>query len=476
MSKVTLHGYNSSSHCGYCDSNNSKSFGLTSKLMRSSDYEALMLKGWRRCGNYYYKPDVFNSCCKLNTIRCNAGTFTPNRSQRKVLNKFSNFTQGIKPNSDSKKSKKSSKKKEIPNALKDLVTQAVKASIKDLIEYREEYTKITKNIPSRIGQFGHYSISSWIAISSSNKDLDTEPVYQKLLSELNNALDNTQWKVLNTANKFINLIDSNPSIVEETKDMNIDLKKYNYTTEIVSADYSEESFLLYKAYQISVHKDSPHKIRKDGYENFLCGNNLVKEKASELYPLGLGNFHMLHRLDGKLIAVGVLDFLPTGISSVYYFYSPDYANLSLGVLGALKEIELVKSNMTEAFQYYYLGFYIHSCQKMKYKGEYLPSELLCPTNYVWVDITKCLINTDHGFTTLSLCTEHTANQKDFDMDWETEDFIEFTKQYLQIELNGKIIKLNGLNERGQNYVLSIIIEAKDYIGKNMMKRLVFKFN
>jgi hypothetical protein len=35
-------------------------------------------------------------------------------------------------------------------------------------------------------------------------------------------------------------------------------------------------------------------------------------------------------------------------------------------------------------KYYYLGFYIHSCPKMRYKGEYEPSALLCPVTHRWV--------------------------------------------------------------------------------------------
>ena len=28
--------------------------------------------------------------------------------------------------------------------------------------------------------------------------------------------------------------------------------------------------------------------------------------------------------------------------------------------------------------YYYMGFYIHSCHKMRYKVDYAPCDLLCP--------------------------------------------------------------------------------------------------
>ena len=39
--------------------------------------------------------------------------------------------------------------------------------------------------------------------------------------------------------------------------------------------------------------------------------------------------------------------------------------------------------------YYYMGFYIHSCPKMRYKSQYDPSYLLCPETYEWFSVTEC---------------------------------------------------------------------------------------
>lgn len=35
-------------------------------------------------------------------------------------------------------------------------------------------------------------------------------------------------------------------------------------------------------------------------------------------------------------------------------------------------------------RYYYMGYYIHSCPKMRYKADYGPCELLCPRDMIWV--------------------------------------------------------------------------------------------
>jgi len=47
-------------------------------------------------------------------------------------------------------------------------------------------------------------------------------------------------------------------------------------------------------------------------------------------PQGYGSFHEQYWLDNELIAVGVIDILPSCISSVYFFYDPTYSQLSLG--------------------------------------------------------------------------------------------------------------------------------------------------
>ena len=149
--------------------------------------------------------------------------------------------------------------------------------------------------------------------------------------------------------------------------------------EMVKPENTTERYELYRKYQISVHGDEPSKITQSGFSRFLvdspltsttvrAGKGSVSRKqedsvrslgdkegskveakkiigskkvsdrvkvndensVGEKVTYNLGTYHQLYRLDGKLVAVGVVDILPSGLSSVYLFYDPDVKQLSLG--------------------------------------------------------------------------------------------------------------------------------------------------
>jgi arginine-tRNA-protein transferase len=162
-------------------------------------------------------------------------------------------------------------------------------------------------------------------------------------------------------------------------------QKHEFTVTIAKASFSNEKFELFKKYQTLVHKDEPDEVTESGFQRFLINNPFPPESE-------LGTYHHEYRIDGKLFAVGVIDLLPTSLSAVYLFYDTDYNFLAPGKLTALKEIEYVQNRQRshESFKYYVMGFYIHSCKKMKYKGQYQPSELLCPITKTWVPLEICL--------------------------------------------------------------------------------------
>ncbi|KAK0053361.1 arginyl-tRNA--protein transferase 1-like isoform X1 [Biomphalaria pfeifferi] len=178
----------------------------------------------------------------------------------------------------------------------------------------------------------------------------------------------------------------------------------------------QESFSLFKKYQMLVHRESEEECDKMGFRNFLVESPLEDNQGTIRPPDGFGSFHQHYILDGKLIAVGVIDILPACVSSVYLYYDPDYSFLGLGVYSALRELALVRKlhQSVPALKYYYMGFYIHSCPKMRYKGQFVPSFLACPVSYTWVPIEQCRPKLDAS--KYSRLSESGVEDKDKDID------------------------------------------------------------
>lgn len=181
---------------------------------------------------------------------------------------------------------------------------------------------------------------------------------------------------------------------------NISFKKQKLEIRMKRSGFDPEEFALYKRYQIKVHGDLPDKVTESSYRRFLVDTPIIfipaASGAKSVPSCGFGSFHQQYFIDGKLVAVGVVDILPRCLSSKYLFWDPDLSFLSLGKYSALQEISWVKNSNDHcsSLQYYYLGYYIHSCNKMKYKAAYRPSELLCPLRYEWVpfDIARPLLD------------------------------------------------------------------------------------
>lgn len=105
-----------------------------------------------------------------------------------------------------------------------------------------------------------------------------------------------------------------------------------------------------------------------------------------------GAIHKQYLIDGKIVAIGVIDILPTCLSSAYFCYDPDYKFLNFGTFSALREIEDVRkySKIKADLKYYYMGYYVNNCRKMRYKAAFRPSELLCDYSHEWVSERKLI--------------------------------------------------------------------------------------
>jgi arginine-tRNA-protein transferase len=78
--------------------------------------------------------------------------------------------------------------------------------------------------------------------------------------------------------------------------------------------------------------------------------------------------------DGEqLVGVGLVDWLPGGLSSIYFYHDPAWRPLAPGVFSVLQEIEFCRAH---GLPHLYLGYWVAGCASMAYKSQYRPHELL----------------------------------------------------------------------------------------------------
>ncbi|KAI9760245.1 MAG: hypothetical protein M4579_001758 [Chaenotheca gracillima] len=140
-------------------------------------------------------------------------------------------------------------------------------------------------------------------------------------------------------------------------------------------------YALFSDYQKKVHHESTSEVSRQGFKRFLCSSPLRTEiREIEGREQKLGSYHQCYRVDGRLVAIGVIDLLPQCVSAVYFIYYEDMNKWNFGKVGALREAALAVEG---GYKYYYMGYYIHSCVKMRYKGDYHPQRILDPVSYEW---------------------------------------------------------------------------------------------
>ena len=85
---------------------------------------------------------------------------------------------------------------------------------------------------------------------------------------------------------------------------------------------------------------------------------------------------MRYYSDSELVGVGLVDLLPNGISSAYFYHAPEWRSGGPGTFSLLSEVDLARELELE---YVYLGYWISECPSMAYKNQYRPHEKLVGT-------------------------------------------------------------------------------------------------
>uniref|UniRef100_A0A8C0TVP3 Arginyl-tRNA--protein transferase 1 n=1 Tax=Canis lupus familiaris TaxID=9615 RepID=A0A8C0TVP3_CANLF len=417
--------------------------GMWAHSMTVQDYQDLIDRGWRRSGKYVYKPVMNQTCCPQYTIRCRPLQFQPSKSHKKVLKKMLKFLakgeiskgncedEPMEPtmedtvagdfglinkldiqcdlktlSDDVKESFESEEKKKGRSPKKEESKELIQSQhIEEKLGSGEPSHPIKVHTAPKPGKGADLSKPPCRKAKEIRKERKRlKLMHQNPAGELAGFQAQGEPPSLfqpkaNKSNQPKSLEDLIFESLPENASHKLEVRvvRSSPPSSQFKATF-QESYQVYKRYQMVIHKDPPDKPTVSQFTRFLCSSPLEAENPPHGPDCGYGSFHQQYWLDGRIIAVGVIDILPYCVSSVYLYYDPDYSFLSLGVYSALREIGFTRQlhQKTSQLSYYYMGFYIHSCPKMKYKGQYRPSDLLCPETYVWVPIEQCLSSLENS--------------------------------------------------------------------------------
>ena len=164
------------------------------------------------------------------------------------------------------------------------------------------------------------------------------------------------------------------TLCDECKSIKIDVENFKFS--------SSQRRVLRKAEGIKNHIQKPTLSRDhlelfEKYHTFMRDkkgwdhNNITPHNYYSSFVDGYGDFgyEILYFFEDKLIGVDLIDILEDGVSSIYFYYDPDFAKYSLGKLSLLNQILFAKRSHK---RWIYLGYYVKECPSLAYKSEYTP--------------------------------------------------------------------------------------------------------
>lgn len=414
---------------------NDKPVNTLVRSMPVEAYSRLLNMGFRRSGKMFYKVDQRNSCCPQYTMRLDVNKYKPSKDHRKALSRFNRWVRGEtetnleemssslwKSNELSQTYQKKKNTQQTPTKSQVPGKKPKTGSKNNNQEYNLHY-----QVHSVDADFDHIDPSDRENWSPADKrDLQLLPndtTFKNAGSAYFHKTNDPDVTMpeSKTSGKPSKL--SKPAKANKNKPL-LSTCRPSFRVCLKLAVPTREKYELFKKYQIAIHKEDEKDINGQSFARFLCQspiNEIKQEKISmkqleskrpmkfaskidpSLYDLygnteyttiddyiennpelsledveriGGGTFHQEYWYMGKLIAFGVLDIFPGNcVSSVYLVWDPDYPELELGKVSALREIALTKELQ---LPYYCLGLYVPSCSKMLYKSSFKPGELLDP--------------------------------------------------------------------------------------------------
>jgi arginine-tRNA-protein transferase len=133
-----------------------------------------------------------------------------------------------------------------------------------------------------------------------------------------------------------------------------------FEVELTRPVVDDEHLRLYRRYQEDQHDKDGQETDEESYARFLL------DTVVDTWEVAWRD------RSGNLVAVGIIDVVDDGVSTVYFYWDPALRGLSLGVYSALWEIDLTRRWNK---RYYYLGYLVPGARTMSYKSQFAGGEI-----------------------------------------------------------------------------------------------------
>jgi arginine-tRNA-protein transferase len=143
--------------------------------------------------------------------------------------------------------------------------------------------------------------------------------------------------------------------IRKNEDIHVVIRKPKFT---------QDHFDLYNKYHYHMQEKKGWDFKESSVQHYI----MSFVQGSERFGYEICYYH-----EGKLIGVDLIDMLKDGISSIYFFYDPDYSKRSLGRYSIYQQIALAKQNH---LRWIYLGYYVEENNSLNYKINYTPHQFL----------------------------------------------------------------------------------------------------
>lgn len=148
-----------------------------------------------------------------------------------------------------------------------------------------------------------------------------------------------------------------------------------------TASPTSEQYSLFRDYLDSRHSEGGMADMSVLDYAMMVGDSYVDTRVIE-YRFRGADTAFTGRGDGPLIATALTDVLADGLSMVYSFFEPGYADRSLGTFMILDHIDRARRM---GLPYVYLGYWVEGSRKMAYKRRFRPQEHLGARGWEKVD-------------------------------------------------------------------------------------------